>query len=931
MYLFISRVTQLLLLAAFLVASTGVSAKTPSATVNILWDGGFETGYGNAFWGVPWGNLGPNYRDMWDDGVVRLKTKIATRVYWLEDGTYTATAWVRQTPNATSNPRVRLTVTNLNYYRDRTKQAFSQRFSVSSKDDWQRVSFSFTVNKPDRRYFHVELDRSPDVIVDAVMLTPGNKQPSTFSPAQPIEAGFYIPDETNTYIDGEARDVFLMVHNHTAKPRRAAVTWKLYDHREELVKQATVDQSFASNKTTRIKLPLDDLPYSGYRLAVTVDDDPVIGDALVAILPDIPTRSTPDWGADANVTSEAGEFSSRLMRKLGMTTANTLSPGGSHARWKYVNPAPGVHKFDDATVDVPMANGIDVVGFLGLRYPPKWVKEKSMKGDKIIDKEFYINAFCDHVEAYVRKFGGRVKTIFFEDEIHSSAMAKDWPLLMACFKAAHTRAHKVADEMNVELTAGFNATFPHFWDRLFNSVPHSMIDVYAANSVVRPQYATGILNIARDKGLQAPMYYTAGVGQKSQLRKTSLINVRATNGNPPGLFAWQAVLHFHQNRPYGVEEPKYGPMVNFGYYDLRTMGQSVFLPIAGKTGVEYDNSPTLGLQAIAMLKHQILGMRPVRDHTKPYTLEGYPTASQNINAYLFRDKRKATVVVMTTDNKTLGKRWQFSGMNFSDLDIRDIFAQPIKANGDTLLTRELPIYIHTSVDQLPQLLIQLESLQGEEQPAPEKFDLAIGDYQLQVDPDLDGYFRLSRMIDGKKVMLIDRFQTVPALPRPSIEAESRPLTASATLRYGKLGVLSIVMSKQGIRINWNEDSARRTTVERRVHFRISEDGAGRFTTITEGDQVTTGTTRVDWGTLFDAKTVTKETTIDENGSTVSIDNFIEVEMPPAFLQNDAGPKTGLRWKRADGEAGVQATYRLGPYQGGGTRGLVRIKLDMYIK
>ena len=47
---------------------------------NILWDGGFETGFGNAFWAVERGNYGASYRHMWKDGVVQAKVVEGTEL-----------------------------------------------------------------------------------------------------------------------------------------------------------------------------------------------------------------------------------------------------------------------------------------------------------------------------------------------------------------------------------------------------------------------------------------------------------------------------------------------------------------------------------------------------------------------------------------------------------------------------------------------------------------------------------------------------------------------------------------------------------------------------------------------------------------------------------------------------------------------------------
>lgn len=316
-----------------LLLSLSATAAAAEAPRNILWDGGLDTGLGNSFWGVPHGNHGPNSRDMWCDGVLRLKRPVATRIYWLEEGTYSLCAWVKRDPQAADlGPSIVLSATNLNYEQDKQHNAFSRKFAVPEGNAWQRVGWSFSIQSPVRYFFHVELHATAPVLVDAVSLTPGPALPEMVRPAADMEAGFYIPEETGIYCDGERRDVDLMIANHAAA-RSAKVSWQVYDHREDLVKEGSVASVFPARKVLRERLPLDDLPYGGYRLACRVEGEPVLGDALLAILPQIDPTALPLWGADANVNPGVAEFTVRLMQRLGMNTVNTLSCAGQQGRW----------------------------------------------------------------------------------------------------------------------------------------------------------------------------------------------------------------------------------------------------------------------------------------------------------------------------------------------------------------------------------------------------------------------------------------------------------------------------------------------------------------------------------------------------------------------------------------------------------------------
>ena len=128
---------------AFCLAATLWAAEPPR---NILWDGGFDTGYGNSYWGAVRGNEGPNLRGMWSDGVLTLRQRVASRVYILDEGTYTLCAWVKRAPGFEDrNPNLALLLTNFNYYRDKGKNDFGKSLAVPAGTDWQRVGWTFEV------------------------------------------------------------------------------------------------------------------------------------------------------------------------------------------------------------------------------------------------------------------------------------------------------------------------------------------------------------------------------------------------------------------------------------------------------------------------------------------------------------------------------------------------------------------------------------------------------------------------------------------------------------------------------------------------------------------------------------------------------------------------------------------------------------------
>ncbi|HNQ35120.1 MAG TPA: hypothetical protein PKN80_03545 [bacterium] len=932
---------------ALLALGNAAFGQAAGAGKNILWDGGFEIGYGNNFWGAPNGNYGPNRRDMWSNGVIKLNSRIASRIYWLEEGTYTLGAWVKRGPEAADpnqNFALRLLLTNLNYYDDKQRNEYGKVFPVAAGEGWQRVGWSIEIQGPVRNYFHVEIGPAenvgPGILLDGVSLTRGTELPEKLPAAAAVEAGFWIPEETGIYVDGEERVVELVIRNNGAA-RPARVRWEVYDWQNKLVKQDALNENLPAAATLRRKLPLADLPWGGYRLACSVEGEPVLGDALLTLVPRIDQEAFPQYGGDAAVNLASKDFTGRFLKRIGMKVANTLSPGGGVGRWTGVNPAEGEYNWQqEPAVDaVRKQGGVEVVGFLGLKYPPAWVVAKYMKDGQVVDEAGFIKAYADYVYAFVKHYAGRITRITLEDEIGGSygGPVKD-SLLMRVYAAAYAAAKRAAREAGTTISVGINSTRPAWWSDFLDLVDRKQLDYVSQNTLLRPGWSAETLNIMRQKGAYPEYFYTVGVGQRSQLRGTSLIlDGASSSGNPPGIFAWQLMMHAWLSRPYGTEDPKDGPLVSAGFYDLRTLGQSVYLPLGGKTGIEYDNSPTLGMQWMAMQKYWLSGMRPARDPKQAYSLNGEPTGHERLFVYPFRNREK-TVVVLTTVNGTDNNsqdfdcHWKLSGLDFNRYRPADIYGQPLKPAADgTLLVPQLPVlFTGLAAADLPAALANFKEMKAEPAASTGARQLAVGKYTLEINPDRPGYLRLMVKEGGRERTLIDGLVGQPELPKPAVEVADGRLEAKATLAFDSKRYLSLTVSEQGVTMRWRQDNTERAEVKQVLRFRIPNEGAGREIVIQEGPKVIAGLLREDYGQLTPAAALPAPAALHPDASTVSLKGFGDYYLSGATGQGGFTPKTGFRWRTSDGQALLEANYTISAYPGGGTRGIQRIIMDLQI-
>lgn len=920
------------MLCVGMLAAMATSVLAQDTPRNILWDGTFDTGYGNTFWGTTLGNLGPNRRALWKDGAIRLDQTVVSRTYWLEEGPYALCAWVKRSGTA-EVAQVNLTLTNYNDADEKTRNEYVKKFDVPAGDGWHRIGFVAEIKGSHRPMFHVELSAPKGgVLVDAVSLTAGDKLPDAVLPAADIEAAFFIPEETGIYVDGEERVVEVVIANHGPETQ-ANVQWEIFDHREQSVRKGTVSEKFPAKATVRKRIPMDGLPHDGYRLACSVEGRKVLGDALVALLPRIDADALPHYGADACITPWGRDFTLRFMRRVGMNIGNTLSPAGIIGRWGIVEPEPGQYKWQDETVDAAIKAGIEIVTFLGLKSPPKYVEpmySRTQRDISITDEKSLTEAYCRYVDAYVRHYAGRIKIIHMEDEVGTMF---ETPERLAMFgrlyKAAYQTAKKAAADNKAQLLFGLNATQTGWWGKLIDIVGPDL-DFVSQNTNTRPDSTADTLNLMRKKQCFPEYFFTIGVGQKSVMRKTSLSTTRSdSTGAVPGLFAWQMLTHLWMNRPYGTENRKDGPIVRYGYYDMRVLGQSVFNPNAGKTCIEYDNSPTLGLQAMAMVKYHLTGMRPVRDAAGEYSCNGAPTGNASLNAYPFRSEKKAVIALITPNGSQLADAWKLSGIDFDLYKPVNIYGQPLKIEKGVAMVVELPVFLLVPVEKLSAAVAACKGMTARAEPAPQQQRLEVGKYILDVDPDREGLIRLSVKKDGKETVILDRLLIDPWQPKPTVTVSASRMGGEVSLYYSKNCIVGIGLSENGLNLRWYSRNVEAKPLQQTVRLRVSPAGGGKGIVIQEGDKVVAGRLREDYGQLYPAEKLPAAEEIAANASRVVLADFARFDLSEP---NGRGysPANGFRWKVRDGEAFLEASYTLNAPAGAGSSGLSLIKIDATI-
>jgi hypothetical protein len=916
----------------------GVGGRAAEQPANLLWDAGFDTGFGTGFWTAVNGNRGPSRRDAWVDGAVRLVVPIGSRAYPLVDGDYALCAWVRAESAAAEPQKVRLTLTNGNYYRDTQVDSHSRAFEVPAGAGWHRVGWTFTVAGPVRPLHHVEVHGGPDVLVDAVTLTTGTALPDRPCFAAALEAGFDVAEETRTYLDGEPRRADLVIVNH-GPAVRGRVTWELFDHREDSVERGAVVEGFAAGSVTRRPMPLDRLPHGGYRLASSVEGGPVLGDALVALLPRVDAGQFPVLGLEASLQKAAIPYTPRLLNRLGVREANLLSCSGNFARWGIVEAEEGRFAWQDFMAEAALGAGLEMVPYLSMTYElAPWVTARCLVPGKnqraglaLADEQAFSAAYCRYVDAFVRRYAPRgIRWFMIEDEVHAKFPPGNMDQFVRLYEAAYDTAKRAAAAEGVEVRVGVNATTPEWWDAFLARVPHAKVDLVSSNTAHRPGAAVAVLEVARKHGVVPGIYHTAGVGQKSPPRRTSLLSDRHGGAAPLGTFAWQALLHAWLSRPYGTENPADGPVCHTGFYDQRTLVQCAYLPFAGKTGVEFDNSPSVGWQSLTMLKSQLGGMRPVRDARAAYSIRGLPTATEWLHAYPFRDGAQAIVYLAPTEEGLLDRPCRLSGFDFGALPAADLYGRPLARDADgTLVARELPVHVRVPAARLDEALAAARSLAAAPVPAASSFRLEAGDYALDFDLGSEGWLRLWRGRGPDRVLLVDRLLHSGTLPPPRVTVDEGRLASRINVSFGKEAALGIEVAATGCTFSWIFNNSRPRPVDHLLRLRVAAGGAGRRLVVQDGSGIRAGRLREDYGSLT-PDAAPEPARLAPGAARVALDGFLESDLPAADGRGFT-PASGFLWKTEDGQAFLEARHALEPYAGGGSRGVKKVMLEAVVR
>ncbi|MDP6354723.1 MAG: hypothetical protein QF473_06470, partial [Planctomycetota bacterium] len=256
-----------------------------------------------------------------------------------------------------------------------------------------------------------------------------------------------------------------------------------------------------------------------------------------------------------------------------------------------------------------------------------------------------------------------------------------------------------------------------------------------------------------------------------------LISDRPGFGVPPSTFAWQAIKASWLSRPYGTPDTVFSPRIHFGYYEIRVHDVAHYVPRAGWTALECDNSPHAGFQAVTCMRSMIGDMQPLRKTLgTDISQDGISVPnSQGIEAYPFRNDQNAVVAFMPGDGGSIDRPHTI-GLPSQDIELLDSFANRIECQKEkgrlNAPAGPLPVYVRMPATNLDGFLKNLAKVEIKRKKEQSSHNYSVGQFVVRLDRKRKGIVQVD-LKKGKDLHpLITGIQTdTPLSPQMQISTQ----------------------------------------------------------------------------------------------------------------------------------------------------------------
>lgn len=698
---------------------------------NVLWNASFETGIGNGPWGIDT-QKGPNIPELWypegwhGQHSARLLKSICSKRYDL--GTTSAT-WRISFMARSLKPsgKIKLTLTNQNHHKQQKKNEYKIDYAVGQ--NWSGYYYDFVLTDIVRPLFHIQFKakKKSDILIDAVMLYRVDSSAAAqlpFHANEELETGVLVSEITHVFLDGDEKKCNLIVANHSKTVQKSEIHYTVFDVRERAVRDSVLPVSVPPAQSIQIPVSLEDLPYSAYRVRTQIPGNVQAADGLIAILPTTKQDYGTRWGCNASLEAGSYRFSIRMMEKLGMGFVTSISTGQHLGRWRRVQRKPGKVELFTEIVDALLDHDIRLNLYLGAGRAPKWVfTENGLKKDDP-DPEVYSNLFSEYVYDMVYAYAGNVTYFTLEDETSGIPIFKGKPNFYASLhEKAYDAAKRAARDREVEIQVSTNESYAKRFNRYWDALDGKGFDFISTNSIARPGEIASFLKNQQDRHSALTEMWVPAVGRRCQGRplaiSQSVSSARDKSAKKSqkkkkkgrrvfaSYYTWEIVKALWMSRPFGNPDDVFGPVIHPGFYELRVMSNTPYLPYNAYSGIEFDNSPNPGFQSVVCMRFLLEDRAPWREPGVAGQ-QGIPLPDENkLELYPFRNDTDAVLVIMPRDGEDIKRALEITLPKGSGL-VFDFFANRVPGvpdgQSETYRFSEFPVYVKASLDAAKSLM-----------------------------------------------------------------------------------------------------------------------------------------------------------------------------------------------------------------------------------
>lgn len=235
---------------------------------------------------------------------------------------------------------------------------------------WRRVSVAVPLMRTPTADFQCRVQvnggNNASTWIDALALEEG---PLTdYKPKLALELGLVCDTDSHIFTNGQPKEFKVQIRNHALQSTNISVKTEFFSFYNEKIGDTTTIVNVPGEETSEISFVLPTRAYGLFRAFCWVDGlvgvDGTRDEIIMTVMPPLqPSRGA--FQSKFGTHLEFTQYQLQAAKRLGINWQRTTS-SGSIFRWGIASPVEGVYRYFDAEVALAKANGISILGTIGM-------------------------------------------------------------------------------------------------------------------------------------------------------------------------------------------------------------------------------------------------------------------------------------------------------------------------------------------------------------------------------------------------------------------------------------------------------------------------------------------------------------------------------------------------------------------------------------